>query len=50
LKRNTYDDINTDQKRYLEEWMTFLKIPSVSADPAYKNDVTKAAEWVKCPT
>jgi acetylornithine deacetylase/succinyl-diaminopimelate desuccinylase-like protein len=38
--------LTTDQKRYLEEWMTFLKIPSVSADPAYKDEVTKAAEWV----
>ena len=38
--------LTTDQKRYLEEWMTFLKIPSVSADPAYKDEVAKAAEWV----
>ena len=36
-----------DQKRYLDQWMAFLKIPSISADPKYKNDVAKAAEWVQ---
>jgi len=39
--------LTKDQKRYLEQWMAFLKIPSVSADPKYKDDVAKAAEWVK---
>ena len=24
----------------------FLKIPSISADPNYKNDVKKAANWI----
>ena len=36
-----------DQNRFLKEWMNFLKIPSVSADPAYKKDVDSAADWVK---
>mgnify|MGYP000244674713 CR=1 FL=1 len=39
-------DLSLTQKRFLNEWMEFLKIPSVSADPAYKNDVKTAAEWV----
>jgi len=39
--------LSIDQKRYLEEWMEFLKIPSVSADPAFKQEVAKAAGWVK---
>ena len=39
--------LTEDQKRYLEQWMAFLKIPSVSADPKYKDDVAEAAEWVK---
>lgn len=39
--------LTEDQKRYLDQWMAFLKIPSVSADPKYKDDVAKAAEWVK---
>ena len=39
--------LSTDQKRYLEEWMEFLKIPSVSADPAFKQEVAKASDWVK---
>ena len=39
--------LTEDQKRYLDQWMAFLKIPSISADPKYKNDVAKAAEWVQ---
>jgi hypothetical protein len=39
--------LSNDQKRYLEEWMDFLKIPSVSADPAFDQEVANAAEWVK---
>ena len=40
-------DLTSTQKRFLNEWIDFLKIPSVSADPAYKNDVKTAAHWVK---
>jgi len=40
-------ELTIDKKRFLEQWMDFLKIPSVSADPAHKNDVVKGAEWVK---
>ena len=34
------------KQRYLNELLDLLKIPSVSADPAYKDDVRKTAEWV----
>lgn len=40
-------ELTTDQKKFLEQWMDFLKIPSVSADPAHKNDVEQGAQWVK---
>ena len=40
-------ELTTDQKRFLDEWISFLKIPSVSADNAYKKDVEIAAQWVK---
>ena len=30
----------------VERLQTFLKIPSVSTDPAYKTDVQKCAEWI----
>ena len=40
-------ELTIDKKRFLEQWMDFLKIPSVSADPAHKKDVAKGAEWVK---
>lgn len=36
-----------NQKRYLEELLDFLRIPSVSADPAYQKDVKKTADFVK---
>ena len=34
------------KKEYLDELFDFLKIPSISADPNYKNDVKKAANWI----
>ena len=50
-------ELNAAQQRFLDEWMDFLKIPSVSADPVHKKDVEDGAEWVKnallqagCPT
>jgi acetylornithine deacetylase/succinyl-diaminopimelate desuccinylase-like protein len=41
------DYINTNKDRFLNELFELLRIPSISADPAYKNDVHKAAEFVK---
>ena len=35
-----------NKNRFLEELIEFLKIPSISADKAYKDDVTKAANWL----
>ena len=35
-----------EKKEYLDELFEFLKIPSISADPKYKNDVKKAADWI----
>ena len=35
-----------NQDRYLNELLDFLKIPSVSADPAYAGDVKKTAKFV----
>ncbi|EPR66097.1 dipeptidase [Cyclobacterium qasimii] len=39
--------IESNSKRFLDELLDLLRIPSVSADPAYKKDVFKAAEFVK---
>jgi acetylornithine deacetylase/succinyl-diaminopimelate desuccinylase-like protein len=38
--------INTNKERFLNELFELLKLPSVSADPAYKNDVIKTADAV----
>jgi acetylornithine deacetylase/succinyl-diaminopimelate desuccinylase-like protein len=39
--------INQHKNRFLDELIELLKIPSVSADKAYKNEVLKTAEVVK---
>ncbi|MGB7095443.1 MAG: M20/M25/M40 family metallo-hydrolase [Anaerolineales bacterium] len=32
--------------RFLEQFNELLRIPSISTDPAYKKDVTRAADWI----
>lgn len=39
--------IKDNSQRFLDELVELLKIPSVSADPVYKSDVFKAADFVK---
>ncbi len=39
--------IEKNKDRFLDELVELLKIPSISADSAYKNDVLKTAEVVK---
>ncbi len=39
--------IQSNKDRFLEELLELLRIPSISADPAYANDVRKTAEFVK---
>jgi acetylornithine deacetylase/succinyl-diaminopimelate desuccinylase-like protein len=34
------------QERFLQDYFELLRIPSISADPAYAKDVRAAAEWV----
>jgi acetylornithine deacetylase/succinyl-diaminopimelate desuccinylase-like protein len=38
--------IETHKDRMLDELMEVLRIPSVSADPKYKGDVEKTAQWM----
>src|SRR6478609_8607190 len=39
--------IEQNKQRFLDELFELLRIPSISADPAYSGDVQKAAEFVK---
>lgn len=39
--------IDQNQQRFLDELFELLRIPSISADPAYNKDVFRAAEFVK---
>lgn len=42
----TQQFIQSNKDRFLEELLDWLRIPSVSADPAYKADVDKAADFL----
>ena len=39
--------IEKHKDRFIEELMDLLRIPSISADPQYKNDVLKTANIIK---
>ncbi len=39
--------INSNRERYIQELKEFLKIPSISTLPKHKNDMVKAAQFVK---
>jgi len=39
--------IEQNQQRFLDELLELLRIPSISADSQYKDDVNKAAEFVR---
>ena len=38
--------IKENSKRFLDELLEFLRIPSISADTKYKDDVLRAATWL----
>jgi acetylornithine deacetylase/succinyl-diaminopimelate desuccinylase-like protein len=38
--------INENKDRFINELIELLKIPSISADPAYKSDVLNCADAV----
>lgn len=42
----TRSDIKKNTPRYLDELNEFLRIPSISTDPAHEQDVKKAAGWL----
>lgn len=41
---NTQSFINANKERFLNELLELLRVPSISADPAYKADVNKTAD------
>ncbi|WP_170402483.1 dipeptidase [Ruegeria arenilitoris] len=42
----TLSKIDSDLSVSIERLMEFLRIPSISTDPAFKKDVDKAADWL----
>jgi len=41
------DYINENKDKFINELIDLLKIPSVSADPKFKADVLKTADFIK---
>jgi len=39
--------LRTNQERFLDELITFLQFPSISTDPARKQDVQLCATWLR---
>jgi len=39
--------LEQNKQRFLDELLELLRIPSISADPAYKDDMYKTAEFIK---
>ncbi len=46
-KVDTSQYLNDNRQRFLDELFDLLRIPSVSADPKFKKDVLKAADFLK---
>lgn len=46
-QETTQDFIRTNEKRFIDELIELLKIPSISADSKYNKDVARAAEFIK---
>ena len=44
--KNTHNYIQSNKEQFLNELVELLKIPSVSADPAYANDVKVTAQFL----
>lgn len=44
MAKSVKEYIEENEARFLEEWFSLIRIPSVSADPAHKNDMVACAE------
>ena len=47
MMQKTQDYILKNKERFLNDLLELLRIPSISADPVYKKDLLKTAEWLK---
>jgi acetylornithine deacetylase/succinyl-diaminopimelate desuccinylase-like protein len=45
--RDVLDRIDHEKERYLEELKDYIRIPSISTDPEYKDDVLSAADYLR---
>jgi len=47
MSKDVFEHIDTHLKARLEELFEWLRMPSVSADPAFDGDCRKSAEWLQ---
>jgi acetylornithine deacetylase/succinyl-diaminopimelate desuccinylase-like protein len=47
--QETLNYINENKQRFVDELFELLRIPSISADPAYKDDVLKCGCMCRTP-
>ena len=47
IQETTQDFIRANEKRFINELLELLKIPSISADSKYNKDVARAAEFIR---
>ena len=43
---DVYAYLQANHERILQELIEFVAIPSISTDPAYREDIQQAARWV----
>ena len=44
--QDVLDRIEAEKEGYLEELKDYIRIPSISTDPAYRDDVWRASEFL----
>ena len=44
MAKSVKEYIEENEARFLEEWFSLIRIPSVSAEPVHKNDMVACAE------
>jgi len=44
--RDVLERIDREKKSYLEELKDYLRIPSISTDPAHRGDIERCSKWL----
>src|SRR5262245_60486571 len=44
--KQAVDHVHANHDKYMDRFYDFLRIPSISTDPAFKGDIQRGADWV----